>query len=132
MGDVLLGIPISSSRIRPQKSRKRAKVPRDPRRLDVSCQISEKVVAFCPVGDTVSRNTLQSCKGRWDLRDIPQRGSRLPVIQVHILEDSLSQINATFPAGDVSLSTCSATFSIRSREKKLDDESFLSRSAKII
>lgn len=93
-----------------------ARVPRDTR-LDVSCQISEKVVAFCPMGDTASRNTLQSCKGRWDLRDIPQRGSRFPVIQVHILEDSLSQINATFPAGDVSLSTCSAMLPIRPRGK---------------
>lgn len=81
------------------------------RRVDVSCQISEKVVASCPAGGTASRNTLQSCKGRWDLRGIPQR-RRLPVIQVHILDDSLSRINATLPAGDVSLPTCSATLSI--------------------
>lgn len=90
------------------------------RRVDVSCQISEKVVAFSPAGGTASHNTLQSCKGRWDLRDLPQR-RRLPVIQVHILDDSLSRINATFPAGDVSLPTCSATLSIpqERRQKKI-------------
>lgn len=97
------------------------------RRVDVSCQISEKVVAFRPAGETASRNTLQSCKGRWDLRDIPQR-HRLPVIQVHILDDSLSRINATFPAGDVSLPTCSATLSIprERRPKKIGLRKYLS------
>lgn len=77
------------------------------RQLDVPCQISEKVVAFCPAGGTASRNTLQSCKGRWDLRDILQR---LPAPR-----NSSSYIGrfpvadqCDVPRGNVSLPTCSA------------------------
>lgn len=86
------------------------------RQLDVPCQISEKVVAFCPAGGTASRNTLQSCKGRWDLRDILHR---LPAPR-----NSSSYIGrfpvadqCDVPRGDVSLPTCSAVPWIRSGEK---------------
>lgn len=102
------------------------------RRLDVSCQISEKVVAFRPARDTASRNTLQSCKGRWDLRDIPQR--RLPA-----LRNSSSYIGGFLVADQCDVSPqgmypCQLVppCSRYDRAKKLDRESFLTRSTKII
>lgn len=76
-------------------------------------ELTKKVVAFCPEGtDRFSRATRSNrVRDGGIFRDISRGAAprRPAVIQVHILNDSPSRINATFPAGDVSLPTCSAT-----------------------